>query len=225
MFKIYPLLKYTKIAFVISILNILSGCIKSGYDEVTVYDSNFKSGSTEKLKGAILYKQQSEFFIGRYNNGGFSVNLDNLAPHKAIEITVETYMHDSWDGNNNYGGIDGPDVWTMSADGEVLVNSSFSNSPCNSMYCLFQSYPVSYSGGIINNPPKTDAMTVLPGFCYTGYTYGTSVYKIVKTISHSKNTLNINFKDFLVQTNVSDPLCDESWSVGLLRVKILNTTP
>ena len=50
-------------------------------------------------------------------------------------------------------------------------------------------------------------------------------YKIVKTISHSKNTLNINFKDFLVQTNVPDPLCDESWSVGLLRVKILNTTP
>jgi hypothetical protein len=68
-------------------------------------------------------------------------------------------------------------------------------------------------------------MTVLPGFCYTGYTYGTSVYKIVKTISHSKNTLNINFMDFFVQTNVSDPLCDESWSVGLLRVKILNTTP
>jgi hypothetical protein len=39
------------------------------------------------------------------------------------------------------------------------------------------------------------------------------------------HTLNINFKDFLVQTNVPDPLCDESWSVGLLRVKILNTTP
>jgi hypothetical protein len=225
MFKIYPLLKNIKFLLVISAFSVLSGCIKSGYDEVTVYDSNFKSGSTEKLKGALLYKRDGELFIGRYNNGGFSLNLDNLPPHKAIEITVEPYMHDSWDGNNNYGGIDGPDVWTMSADGEELVNSSFSNSPCNSMYCLFQSYPARYSGGIINNPPKTDAMTVLPGFCYTGYTYGTSVYKIVKTISHSKNTLNINFKDFLVQTNVPDPLCDESWSVGLLRVKILNTTP
>jgi hypothetical protein len=210
---------------VISAFSVLSGCIKSGYDEVTVYDSNFKSGSTEKLKGALLYKRDGELFIGRYNNGGFSLNLDNLPPHKAIEITVEPYMHDSWDGNNNYGGIDGPDIWTMFADGEELVNSSFSNSPCNSMYCLFQSYPARYSGGIINNPPKTDAITVLPGFCYTGYTYGTSVYKIVKIISHSKNTLNINFKDFLVQTNVPDPLCDESWSVGLLRVKILNTTP
>ena len=225
MFKIYPVLKIIKFLIVISAFSVLSGCIKSGYDEVTVYDSNFKSGSTEKLKGALLYKRDGELFIGRYNNGGFSLNLDNLPPHKAIEITVEPYMHDSWDGNNNYGGIDGPDVWTMSADGEELVNSSFSNSPCNSMYCLFQSYPARYSGGIINNPPKTDAMSVLPGFCYTGYTYGTSVYKIVKTISHSKNTLNINFKDFLVQTNVPDPLCDESWSVGLLRVKILNTTP
>ena len=179
------------------------------------------SEATLKRKTRTQYRNMS---VGS-KNGGFSLNLDNLPPHKAIEITVEPYMHDSWDGNNNYGGIDGPDVWTMSADGEELVNSSFSNSPCNSMYCLFQSYPVSYSGGIINNPPKTDAMTVLPGFCYTGYTYGTSVYKIVKTISHSKNTLNINFRDFLVQTNVSDPLCDESWSVGLLRVKILNTTP
>ncbi len=225
MFKIYPLFKYAKFVFVIGAFNILSGCIKSGYDEATVYDSNFKSGSTEKLKGAILYKKDGEFFIGRYNNGGFSVNLDNLPPHKAIEITVEPYMHDSWDGNNNYGGIDGPDVWTMYADGEELVNSSFSNSPCNSMYCLFQSYPARYSGGIINNPPRTDAMSLLPGFCYTGYTYGTSVYKIAKTISHSKSSLNISFRDFLVQTNVSDPLCDESWSVGLLRVKILNTTP
>lgn len=225
MLKQISLLKYVKLVFAISVLNLLAGCIKSGYNEATVYDNDFKKGSTEKLKGALLYKKNDEFFIGRYNNGGFSLNLDNLPAHTAIEITVQPYLHDSWDGNNNYGGIDGPDIWTMYADGQELVNSSFSNSPCNSMYCLFQSYPAKYSGGIINNPPKTDVMSVLPGFCYTGYTYGTSVYKIVKTISHSKSTLSINFKDYMVQTNVSDPLCDESWSVGVLKVKVLNTTP
>ena len=221
MFKIYHLLKNIKFLLVISAFSVLSGCIKSGYDEVTVYDSNFKSGSTEKLKGAILYKKESEFFIGRYNNGGFEVNLDNLPPHKAIEITVEPYMHDSWDGNNNYGGIDGPDIWTMYADGQELVRSTFSNSPCEPLYCLFQSYPVRYS--FVNNPPMTDAIKIFEGTsdnCSGNNT--SSMYRIVKTITHTNSTLNLSFRDFLVQTNVPNPICDESWSMASIVVKVIN---
>ena len=159
---------------------LFTSCTKSGYDESVVYNSNFNTGDQTGLNGAILYKYNGANIIGRYNNGGFTLNLANLPKHKAIQIEVVPYFHNSWDGNNNFGGIDGPDIWRMQADGVDIVNATFSNTPCTSMYCLFQSYPVSYSGGIINNPPKTDAMTVLPGFCYTGYTYGTSVYKIVK---------------------------------------------
>jgi len=203
----------------------LSGCSKSGYDETIVYNNNFKTGSTEKLQGALLYKKDGELFVGRYNNGGFSLTIDNLPSHKAIQITAEPYFHDTWDGNNNFGGITGPDIWIMQVDGKDLVNATFSNSPCNTLYCLYQSYPANYSAGSINNPSKTEAVSILPGICTWGMTFGTAVYKIVKTISHTGNKVTINFKDLLIQTNVSNQLCDESWSMGGITVKLINTSP
>ena len=159
---------------------LFASCTKSGYDETVVYNSNFNTGDQTGLKGAILYKYNGANIIGRYNNGGFSLNLSNLPKHKAIQIEVVPYFHNSWDGNNNYGGIDGPDIWTMYADGQELVRSTFSNSPCEPLYCLFQSYPVRYS--TVNNPPMTDAVNTLPGTednC-SGI-YLSSVYQIIKT--------------------------------------------
>jgi len=35
--------------------------------------------------------------------------------------------------------------------------------------------------------------------------------------------VNIKFQDFLVQKNVVDQLCDESWSMGSIIIKIINT--
>lgn len=197
-------------------------CVKSGYNETIVYNNNFKSGSTEKLSGAILYKYEGELYIGRYNDGGFTVNLDNLPAHKAIQIISEPHFHDTWDGNNNFGGIDGPDIWEVSLDGKTIVYSTFSNSPCNPLYCLFQSYPADYFG-VINNPPKTGAFAEMPSVCSGGDDFKTSVYKIVKTIQHSGSKATITFRDYLVQKNVPEPLCDESWSLGGLTIKVINT--
>ena len=203
-------------------VNLFFGCVKSGYNESLVYNNNFKSGSTEKLSGAILYKYNGDTYIGRYNNDGFTLSLDNLPPHKAIQITVEPHMHDTWDGNNNYGGIDGPDIWEMSLDGSRIVYATFSNSPCNALYCEFQSYPADYYG-IINNPPRTNAFSDMPSICSGGDDFKTSVYKIEKTIRHTGSKATITMRDYLVQKNVPDPKCDESWSLGALVVKLINT--
>jgi len=35
--------------------------------------------------------------------------------------------------------------------------------------------------------------------------------------------VRINFRDLLVQKNVADQMCDESWSMGSLIIKIINT--
>jgi hypothetical protein len=201
---------------------VFASCTKSGYDEVVVYNSNFNTGDKVGLDGAILYKYNGANIIGRYNNGGFTLDLTNLPKHKAIQIEVVPYFHNSWDGNNNYGGIDGPDIWTMYADGQELVNSTFSNSPCNPLYCLFQSYPVRYS--VVNNPPMTDAIKIFEGTADNCSGINTSTaYRIVKTIAHKSDKLNLSFKDFLVQTNVSNPICDESWSMSSIVVKVINT--
>jgi hypothetical protein len=49
------------------------------------------------------------------------------------------------------------------------------------------------------------------------------VYKINKTIKHSASKVRINFRDLLVQKNVADQMCDESWSMGSLIIKVINT--
>ena len=200
---------------------LFASCTKSGYDESVVYNSNFNTGDQTGLKGAILYKYNGANIIGRYNNGGFTLDLTNLPKHKAIQIEVVPYFHNSWDGNNNYGGIDGPDIWTMYADGQELVRSTFSNSPCEPLYCLFQSYPVRYS--TVNNPPMTDAAKIFEGTADNCSGINTSsMYRIVKTITHNNSTLNLSFRDFLVQTNVPNPICDESWSMASIVVKVIN---
>jgi len=225
MFYIYSRCRKTKLLkygfATMFVCFLLSSCIKSGYTEAIVYDSNFASGDTLHLKGAILWKWNNQTLVGRYNNGGFSLNLSNLPAHTAVEITAIPYFHDSWDGSTNVGGIDGPDIWQMYADGALLVNSTFSNSPCNSMYCLQQSYPLPYSA--INNPPMTGAIQTLPGVGHCSGIDVTSVYKIVKSISHTSGNLNLSFHDYLVQTNVPNKLCDESWSMSSVIVKVINT--
>lgn len=204
------------------IVTLFAACTKSGYDESIVYNSNFTTGDITGLNGAILYNSNGAKIIGRYNNGGFTLDLNNLPKHKAIQIEVVPFFHNSWDGNNNYGGIDGPDIWTMIADGQELVRSTFSNSPCEPLYCLFQSYPVRY--GVVNNPPMTDAVRSFGGTEDNCSGINTSsMYRIVKTIPHSKSTINLQFRDYLVQTNVPNPICDESWSMSSVIVKVINT--
>ena len=219
-YKLYTMFNF----FIKTILfiTLFASCTKSGYDESVVYNSNFNTGDKTGLDGAILYNYNGANVIGRYNNGGFSLNLANLPKHKAIQIEVVPYFHNSWDGNNNYGGIDGPDIWTMQVDGQELVNATFSNSPCNPLYCLFQSYPIKYA--IVNNPPMTDAVKTFEGTEDNCSGINTStMYRIVKTIAHTSSTVTINFKDFLVQTNVPNPICDESWSMAGIVVKVINT--
>ena len=97
-----------------------------------------------------------------------------------------------------------------------------SANPCNSLYCLFQSYPVRYS--VVNNPPMTDAVKIFEGTADNCSGINTSTaYRIIKTISHTNSTLNLSFRDYLVQTNVPNPICDESWSMSSIVVKVINT--
>ena len=208
------------IYFLAIITLLASSCEKQFPAETLVYDNEFKGAKIDNASGALLYNYNGQFFVGRYNKGGFTVTVKNLPKHNAIQIEAQPYFHDSWDGNNNIAGIDGPDMWSMTADGTSLVNATFSNSPCNALYCLFQSYPGDY--GIINNPPLTEAYQITGGACFTGIQSISSVYRIVKTFPHERNEVVVSFRDNLVQTNVASPLCDESWSMGSLRIKVLN---
>ena len=197
----------------------LISCSKQVPNEFVVYDNEFVRAKTNNMSGAILYNEKGQNLLGRYNRGGFTLNLSSLPKHNAVIIEAELLIHDSWDGNSKEGNIDGPDIWKMLADEKIVVNASFSNARCEPLYCVYQSYPANY--GTVNNPPKTDAKQFFPGKCWNQKTGTTTMYRIIKTISHSSNKLSIGCMDELVQTNTDDPLCDESWSLSGLRVKTI----
>jgi hypothetical protein len=70
----------------------------------------------------------------------------------------------------------------------------------------------------------TDAIKIFEGTADNCSGINTSsAYRIVKTIAHTNAKLNLSFRDFLVQTNVPNAICDESWSMSSIIVKVINT--
>ncbi|WP_316832400.1 hypothetical protein [Pedobacter aquatilis] len=212
-----------KLIGVVLVCLLFWGCAKEVKNEQEVYFNDFE---TSNLTG-LLYGQIETYngtkVLGRYNSSGFDLNLSDLPKHKLVEISFDLYIHDSWDGNKTSNGIDGPDIWKFMVDGGLYINTTFSNTDCNTPgLCQPQSYPSDYPNA--NNNPKSGASNItLPGVCnLSGKIGGTTLYKITKVIEHNKSSLLMQCRDQLVQTNASDPKCDESWSVDNIRVKVIN---
>jgi len=201
----------------------IGSCAKEVKNEQEVYFNDFETNKVEGITNPVVEAYNGSKVLGRYNSSGFDLNLSDLPKHKLVEISFDLYIHDSWDGNKVSGGVDGPDIWKFIVDGNLYVNTTFSNSDCNnSGFCPPQSYPADYPNAY--NNPKTGALNPnLPGMCnLAGKMGGTSLYRITKVIEHSKSALFMQCRDQLVQPNAADAKCDESWSVDNIRVKVIN---
>ena len=209
------------------VLITLFSCSKS--DELLqrnelVYNNDFESGNLDAIDGAQLMTFNNTTVLGNYNNDGFSLNLNNIGPHDYIYISFDLYIHDSWDGNFNNFDPDQPDAWFIEliSDGGTPSNvweTSFSNSVCNPVFCLRQSYPEVFP---FENLPREGSSRLLPGFCsLESDEDGTSLYTIEKGFEHTGNALLINFYDKLYQPNAVDERCDESWSLDNLKVRVI----
>ncbi|WP_051719968.1 hypothetical protein [Anditalea andensis] len=189
-------------------------------EELVIYSNDF---STNELRNIISKEGIQEFngeaVLGFFNNDSFDLNLFDLPSHNMVRINIDLYIHDSWEGNSR--GENGPDVWKMLVEDELIVSTSFSNSICEPSFCLYQSYP---ENGLRQFEPKTGAIiSDLPGRClYKDENGWTSKYKISKIVPHHNSTLIIKCFDELIQLNESDPKCDESWSVSKIEVSLLN---
>jgi hypothetical protein len=180
-----------------------------------VFVSKFDQAESGEIEGGIFSDFNGDWVVGPYNRGGFSLDLSDMPKHDFLEVSFTLLLHDSWDGNA--GGDDGPDRWYMELDDACIMDVTFSNSPCVSTYCLFQSYPDRFPDF---NDPKTGAAYFLPGLCHRAdLPDGTSVYQITKTIAHTSKTASFQFYDRLVQTNTDTPACDESWSMSSLEIR------
>lgn len=201
----------------------ISSCAKQAKSDTEVYHNDFESGDLSKITSGTIEVYNGSHVLGRYNKGGFIVNLSNLPKHDAIKISFDLYIHDSWDGNATYadGGF-GPDFWKMLVDGQTVINTTFSNYNCPAgLFCQPQSYPQNYPS--TNNSKEGAYRTDLPAVCTQQTDFkATSQYKIQKTITHSGSSFKLECMDQLIDKFDQDQKCSESWSVDNLVIKAVS---
>lgn len=208
-----------------------------------VYENDFEDGELENIDGGDILEYNGTKMIGNFNNDGFNIHLDNLGDHDYVFISFDLYIHGSWDGNFNgfsneiHGFADKPDLWGMELRPDMNIyqdnyihrfETTFSNSPCFSNYCLRQSYPNKYP--FENNPKMGSFKVNLPENCFSdGWNnQKTSLYKIEKGFDHKGSALIIRFFDKLFQPNAIDyygnsiEKCDESWSMDNIKIRVIS---
>ena len=216
----YKSSKGVKMLLLLMTLVSFFSCTETLESEQVVYFNNFSDANLEGFENGRFIVFQEDTVVGYYHNEELAVNVAGLPSHNLLKVTLEILIHDTWDGNTS-DGIGGPDQWFFGVDNVEVFRTSFSNTPCESTYCLYQSYPSTFSQ---TNRPKTGAIqTNMPGLCWFGTTDNyTTRYSISKIIEHGKANVRIYMNTDLVATNVADPKCDESWSLAAVKVEALN---
>ncbi|GHB46024.1 hypothetical protein [Mongoliitalea lutea] len=181
-----------------------------------VYENDFSTLDLNGIVNAKLFVFHGDTLLGFFNNEETTLTINDLPGHNVVKIEVEILIHDSWDGNVN-DGFNGPDFWYMKVDDKEIFRTTFSNSPCESTFCLRQSYPHNF---MRQNFPKEGAIqTNLPGLCIFGaFQNYTTRYMVVQLISHTDRNVSITFGDELFQFENPNPVCDESWSINKIKV-------
>ncbi|GAA0879278.1 hypothetical protein GCM10009119_22460 [Algoriphagus jejuensis] len=199
----------------------MTSCLPTVETEQIAYSNDFSDLDLAGFENARLFVFQNDTVVGYYHNEEVAVSIPNLPTHNYLKITIDILVHDSWDGNPD-DGFGGPDFWYMGNDGVEIFRTTFSNSPCASTYCLYQSYPNDY---FRQNVPKSGAIqTNLPGLCIFGTTPNyTTRYSVSKLIEHSNPSVRIFMGDELTANNSPDPICDESWSLAKVEVEAIQT--
>ena len=213
------------------VLITLFSCSKS--DELLqrnelVYNNDFESGNLDAIDGAQLITFNNTTVLGNYNNDGFTLSLNDIGAHNFIYISFDLYIHDTWDGNFNNLDPDQPDAWFIELSPDINISPSsssnvwkttFSNSNCNPIFCLRQSYPNFFP---FENNPRAGSSRLFPGLCsMASDNDGTTLYTIEKGFEHRDNALLIRFYDELYQPNAVDERCDESWSLDNLKIRVI----
>lgn len=202
---------------------LVNSCAKDTKSDVEVYTNDFESGDLSAFSGGTISTYNSTKVLGRYNNGGFYLTLHDLPAHDMVEVSFDLYIHDSWDGNSRDNDYSGPDIWQLKISDKLYINTTFSNNACPAnTFCAPQSYPDNYQNS--NHVPRSGAAKKgLPNACGSlTDPKGTTLYKITKRIGHTDKQLLVQCLDHLIQKNFYDPLCDESWSVDNIKVRIIN---
>ena len=231
--------KFSKI-FIIQIFVIAFVIDSCSYPEMIrnelVYKNDFENLDLNAIDGGKISSFNNTNVLGDFNNDGFTLFIEDAGDHDYVFISLDLYIHGSWDGNfNGFTENDKPDKWVMEFKPDMQLykdpssdnfTTTFSNSPCWSNYCLRQSYPEIYP--FENNPKTGSSKTNMPQICTNSFFGGkTSLYQIEKGFKSSGNSIIVRFYDELYQPNaidkdgVTQQKCDESWSMDNISVRVV----
>lgn len=210
-----PGFRYTAFLFVIVLL--FNSCIKDLTVTNVIYTNDFNNfelkditlgGWNNGVFGPVtntrIGNYNGQTVLGKFNNNNVQLQLTNLPQHQALRVEFDLYLHNIWKN----------DVWVMSFDGAYKLITSFSNDST-----VQQSYPNWYGNGTPLSPAGKNAIeTYLPGVCrLTGSQRGSSMYRMVTTISHNAPLFNLSCSD---AGGVLNDSCQRSWSMDNLKVSI-----
>lgn len=184
-----------------------------------VYSNDFEApvGSEWSQTDRDVTPVGARGFLGQFGSESAVLSLSGLPAHDSVTVSFDVYVIDSWDGQ----GIDvGPDIFDLSVvGGATLLHTTFSNVENCAPGDRNQAYPGTYPGA--SNLPRTGAIEnntlgyhYLYGHCTGTLDAGDSVYHISTTVSHTANSLALNFSASLFG------LPDEFWGLDNVTVSV-----
>lgn len=136
--------------------------------------------------------------LGFLTNQQAIYSQSGLAPHQYVKVEFDLYLHDTWDGNDAFTGVD---TWKMDIDGNNIVNTTFSNFGYRT-----QAFP---DNSPSVHPNFTGAVSAsLPARCNLGGGAPTSKYRISKIVPHNSSSISI-----VLEAMGLEEVCNESWSI------------
>ncbi len=175
------------------------------YDLKGFYVSGWNNGNFGPISDIMITDYNGSKVLGKFNNHLVSLKISALPEHVAINVQFDLYIHNHWKN----------DLWKMTFDNHDQLLTGFSNDSL-----IQQAYPNWLGNGSALSHAGANAYQLkLPGVCNTVNTaYGTSLYKMEKTMAHSDSTFLINLSD---AGNPVNDFCGRSWSIDNIKISTI----
>ncbi len=175
------------------------------YDHKTIVVSGWGSAGFGPVKETRIEEYHGNHVLGKFNNNLIMLTLSNLPVHQVLRVELDLYLHNTWKN----------DIWKITFDGSDYLLTGFSNDRA-----FKQSYPNWYGNGSSLSPAGANSQTTqLPGVCsLTSLPNGTSLYKILATVEHSKDKFTLYCSD---AGGTANDTCTRSWSIDNLKVSVM----
>lgn len=145
----------------LSLVSIAALALSGAAHAQIVYSNDFETTTGGFSTGALVSHPNTanplgptSQFLGLFSdNTATTLTLTGLTPGQVYDLTLDLLVKATWDGNAP---VVGPDVWRVRADGNTLVDTTFSNVTGSN-----QSFSSNgYIGGPGNYAPGTNASVV-----------------------------------------------------------------